>query len=173
MLMREYCFGFPMTVLNPKTENRKPKEIRNPKAEWTLCQETPCEGFEFWRWGDEAGKTWPRGIGRTHGAVWRGDRSRSLAFGENNDADARILLRISVFGFPSDFGFQSGDEAGKTLPRAIGRTYGAVWQGDRSRSLAFGENNDADARILLRISVFGFPSDFGFQISVFETSDFL
>ena len=103
---------------NPKSEIRNPKEIRKLKAERTLCEEMSCEGFEFWRWGDEvgtelmalregaAGKTPARGIGRTHGAVWRGDRSRSLAFGENNDADARILLRISVFGFPSDFGFQ-------------------------------------------------------------------
>jgi len=80
-------------------------------------------------------------------------------------------FRISDFGFPSVFGFQSGDgvgtelmalkegAAGKTLPRGVGRTHGAVWRGDRSRSLAFGENSDADARILLRISVLG-TSDF-------------
>jgi len=104
MALREGAAGYARG--NPKSENRKPKEIRNPKAERTMCEEMSCEDFEVWRWGDEVGKTLPRGIGRTYGAVWQGDRSRSLAFGENNDADARILLRISVFGFPSDFGFQ-------------------------------------------------------------------
>ena len=40
---------------NPKTENRKPKEIRKPKAERTLCREMSCEDFDVWRWGDEVG----------------------------------------------------------------------------------------------------------------------
>ena len=66
-----------MTILNPKTE------IRNPKAERTMCQETSCEDFEFWSWGDEVG-TEPMALreGAAGKTPARGLEERTAQFGE-------------------------------------------------------------------------------------------
>ena len=108
MALREGAAGYARG--NPKSENRKPKEIRKLKAERTLCEEMSCEGFEFWRWGDEAGKTWPRGIGRTHGAVWREDCSRSLVRCQRAKAHfRRDLEKITMLMHGYCFGFRISD----------------------------------------------------------------
>ena len=120
MALREGAAGYARG--NPKSENRKPKEIRKLKAERTLCEEMSCEGFEFWRWGDEvgtelmalregaAGKTPARGIGRTHGAVWREDCSRSLVRCQRAKAHfRRDLEKITMLMHGYCFGFRISD----------------------------------------------------------------
>jgi four helix bundle protein len=39
---------------NPKSENRKPKQARKPKAEWGAVEVERLEDAAFWTWGNEA-----------------------------------------------------------------------------------------------------------------------